>query len=516
MTAAVAPTALGQLIPIGQLIESPWNTRKHFDQVKLQSLADNIGKQGIITPLVARETDQELVSGAPIYELAAGHRRFRAAQIAGLEELPVIVREMDDVTFLEVLQIENLQREDIHPLEEAAGYVQLMKRAEGYDVATIAAKVGKSEKYIYDRIKLLQLTDEMQKLFLDGKITAGHAILLARLSPADQKRAAGYPKGGLWESEANPAQTDIETLLPPAMKLDSFSKIKPKSVRELQGWINDHVRFNPETPEVADLFPETHAAIAEATEMNLKVIPIAHDHFIQPEAKVEGERTFGPTSWKRADGRQKSKTCEYSQMGYVAAGEGRGDAFKVCTNKKKCAVHWPDEVRAAAARDKEQKKAARPSGSVPAEKELSPAQKAKADREAAQEAAENALHEFKSQRWGNAQPELLKRLAAHLKKMGAGMNSTLAKYLFRVLQERELTAYGPTAKRADKHVKGSSADDLVRWLVFVDLSNSFDDYEYALADCKSIGFDLDKALEEIEPTPKPEKAAPRSAKKKGR
>lgn len=131
---------------------------------------------------------------------------------------------MTDQQFLEIITIENLQREDVHPLEEASGYQSLLQLKD-YDVQKIADRVGRSVKYVYDRVKLLQLTKEAQKLFFDDRITAGHAILLARLSGADQKRVM---EESLWEDEKLPFHPEDDR----GGRIDDAQK--PISVRELQ------------------------------------------------------------------------------------------------------------------------------------------------------------------------------------------------------------------------------------------------------------------------------------------
>lgn len=222
-----------------------------------------------------------------------------------------------------------------------------------YDVARIAEKIGRSIKYVYDRVKLLQLTKEAQQLFLEDRITAGHAILLARLKPADQKRAidpdTNEHRPALFQKEHTLFDPGEQAEEPFKLKgKDPWKGLKARSVRELQGWIDEHVRFDAKEPDPI-LFPETKAELEGAK----KIVPITLANYIPEEAR-EG-RTWGPRSWKRADGqpysdswgrKQKSKTCEYSVTGFVAVGPGRGDAFPVCVNKDKCAIHWPDQVRA--------------------------------------------------------------------------------------------------------------------------------------------------------------------------
>lgn len=179
-----------EMIQLDLIEPHPANRRVGgFDQAKLEQLAESIKAVGVQQPAVVRKierpVEQKDGSGA-LYQLVAGERRWRASRLAGKESLPCIVRELDDVTALKIQTIENLQRDDVHPLDEADGYSQLITGA-GYTVETIASEVGKSASYIYQRMKLSALTDEAKKLFVDNKITAGHAILIARLGPEQQR-----------------------------------------------------------------------------------------------------------------------------------------------------------------------------------------------------------------------------------------------------------------------------------------------------------------------------------------
>jgi ParB/RepB/Spo0J family partition protein len=338
-----------QSIPIGKLREARQNPRHHFDKQALDELAASIKTHGVLTPLLVRPSDGH-------FEIAAGHRRYRAAKAAGLTEVPATVRELSDLELLEILTIENLQRQDVHPLEEAQGYKSLIKA--GYDVHRIAERVGRSVKYVYDRMKLLMLVKEGQELFFDGKITAGHAILLSRLSPADQKRALGAPKdeydhhSGVFVHE----DTDLlDAIEEPGEKIP----VKPVSVRELQSWIDAHVRFNPAKDADPMLFPTAAANLERAKETAEKIVPITRDYQLPPDARGD-ERTLTTRSWRRADGEiepgsyskpKKSKTCDHSVLGVVVVGPGRGETFRVCIDKA-CAVHFAEEIREKKAREK--------------------------------------------------------------------------------------------------------------------------------------------------------------------
>jgi ParB/RepB/Spo0J family partition protein len=337
------------LLSPSQIAESKTNPRTHFDKRALDELTESVRKHGVLQPILVRPlpgADEMTVQ----FELVCGHRRLRAAQAAELREILVHVRDLSDVEVLEVQLIENLERRDLHPLEEAAGYRALMSKAHGYTAAKIAERTGRSSKYVYDRVKLLELTKGAQKLFLEDRITAGHAILLARLSPKDQERCIGEEKrhkfrglefsGGLLEHDHALFDADDETAF----------KYKARSVRELQAWIDKNVRFNRADVDPM-LFPETAAAIetVQGASAKPKIIPITEDYHIDPCAKTD-ERTFGPISWRRADGKKGSKACEHKILGVIVVGHGRGEAFDVCIAKDKCKVHWAKEQREKAKR----------------------------------------------------------------------------------------------------------------------------------------------------------------------
>lgn len=170
-------------IPLDNLRESETNPRRRFNEESLQELAESVRAHGVLVPLLVRRKP----NGRTVYELIAGERRYRAAKLAGLAEAPVRLCEMTDAQVLEVQLVENLQREDVHPLDEALGYQALIEKA-GYDVPLLATKLGKSETYVYQRLKLLDLIEPLREDFLAGSIGFGHALLLARLQPDDQKR----------------------------------------------------------------------------------------------------------------------------------------------------------------------------------------------------------------------------------------------------------------------------------------------------------------------------------------
>ncbi|MRU15550.1 ParB/RepB/Spo0J family partition protein [Roseovarius sp. A21] len=160
-------------IPIELISPNPDQPRRSFDPEKLDDLAASIKEKGIIQPLIVRPKPGK--DGE--FEIVAGERRWRAAQMAKLHEIPVLVRDFDDTEVLEVAIIENIQRADLNPVEEAAGYQQLMDKF-GHTQEKLAEALGKSRSHIANSMRLLGLPDEVQTYLGEGKLSAGHARAL--------------------------------------------------------------------------------------------------------------------------------------------------------------------------------------------------------------------------------------------------------------------------------------------------------------------------------------------------
>ena len=171
-------------VPITDVGSNSAQPRKHFDEAALAELAESIRVHGIIQPLTVRK----LSSG--YYQIIAGERRWRAARLAGLKEVPVVVIEADDRKAAELAMIENLQRQDLNPMEEAAGYRTLIQQ---YHMTQeeAAARVGKSRPAVANALRLLELNPTVQKQVAAGQLSAGHARALVPLSPIQQVKAAG-------------------------------------------------------------------------------------------------------------------------------------------------------------------------------------------------------------------------------------------------------------------------------------------------------------------------------------
>src|SRR5262245_15752458 len=166
-------------VPIEFVRANPRNPRKLFSEAELAELADSIRERGIIQPIIVR------ARGADNYEIIAGERRWRAAQRAGLHELPIVVLDVSDAEALELAIIENVQRSDLNPLEEASGYQSLAKEY-SHSQEDIAKIVGKSRSHIANTLRLLHLPEKVKAYINSGKLTAGHARMLVGQSNAEE------------------------------------------------------------------------------------------------------------------------------------------------------------------------------------------------------------------------------------------------------------------------------------------------------------------------------------------
>ncbi len=176
-------------LPIEALEPNPNQPRKHFDPERLRELADSIQAQGIIQPIVVT-TLPERGPDQPRFQILAGERRWRAAQLAGLHSVPVVVRDTPEAERLELALVENLQRADLDPIEEARAYEALLE-LHGYTQAELATRVGKDRSTIANAMRLLKLPDKVQDMVVEGKLAMGHARALLGLDrPAEMRELA--------------------------------------------------------------------------------------------------------------------------------------------------------------------------------------------------------------------------------------------------------------------------------------------------------------------------------------
>src|SRR5881628_826235 len=214
---------LVQEITLGQIRPSKSNPRRRTDDSAMAELAISIKTHGVLQPILVRPAK------AGGYLIVCGERRWRASKTAGKDSIPARIVNLTDVEALEIAVIENIQRENVHELDEALGYKALIRQDPAlYTVETLATKVGRSPSYIYQRLKLAELTPNLQKAFYEGKLTAGHAMEIARLQPQDQERALLECFPGLGTTKAI-----LKDQAP-----------RPIGVRELRDWIQREVHLS--------------------------------------------------------------------------------------------------------------------------------------------------------------------------------------------------------------------------------------------------------------------------------
>jgi ParB family chromosome partitioning protein len=197
-TPVVPASSAGSVdVPINQISPNPHQPRQSLDQVALRELADSIEKHGLIQPLIVTKIGST-------YQLIAGERRWRACQLAGKENVPVIVKEATSQEMLELALVENIQRADLNPLEEATSYTQLISEF-GLTQEAVAERVGKNRTTITNTLRLLNLPDKIQHALITGKITSGHARALLSLKETDHQLEA---MAIIVEQELNVRQTE--------------------------------------------------------------------------------------------------------------------------------------------------------------------------------------------------------------------------------------------------------------------------------------------------------------------
>ncbi len=198
-----SPVSADRLIPIEFISRNPRNPRRFFDDSELHDLASSIRQHGIVQPVVVRTLS------ANQYEIIAGERRWRAAQLAGLVEVPVVVRDVDDKTALEIAIVENVQRSDLNPLEEALGYEQLIAEY-GYTQNDLGEIIGKSRSHVANSLRLLKLPEPVRDLLAAGSLSAGHARALVPTSDPSTLARAIVAKGMSVRDAERLAQNDIK------------------------------------------------------------------------------------------------------------------------------------------------------------------------------------------------------------------------------------------------------------------------------------------------------------------
>ena len=349
-------------VSLSLLSESKTNPRRIFEDAALKELADTIRTQGVLSPLLVRPVTE---NG---FEIVFGARRYRAAQLAQQDAVPVRIKQMSDAEVIEAQLIENLQRRDVHPMEEAQGFRALLDLDEPkYSIEQIAARTGKSPSYIAARLKLSELAPVVVEAFYKDEIGVGHALLVAKLPSAQQEQALS----ACFKEVYNGASKPVRILLP---------------VRNLQFWIDNNILlvlkdapFNkrdtqlvPAAGSCADCPKRTghnkllfgddlgrqgdrctdptcyqskvSAHVAQAIAAKPQLVQISTAYGMQREGSPTLPRNKyievrKPTCKEEAK-RPEFKVCKYTAEAIITEGSGIGTVQKVCANPS-CAVHYP-------------------------------------------------------------------------------------------------------------------------------------------------------------------------------
>jgi ParB family chromosome partitioning protein len=349
-------------MPLESLIECPLNPRRTLDDAALNELAASIRSQGVLMPLLVRPVNPQT------YEVVAGKRRFRAAQRAEVESVPVEIRELTDAQCIEIAIVENRQRQDVHPLEESSSFAQLLALDEPkYSIERIAAKCGKTPAFIVSRLSLAALTPTATEAFVKDEIGLGHALLLAKLQPAEQENALSACYQEVYGNGSKPKRI----LLP---------------VRHLREWIERNVLLDlaaaPFSKEDRTLVPEagsclecpkrtghntllfegmTHAdrcsdpkCFSNKLDQQVKMAVAAKPKLVQistgygrpaegspviPRSQYVEIRQDKPMRKEQANAPE-YKTCKYTAEAIVTEGSDKGATRKICANPE-CPVHHP-------------------------------------------------------------------------------------------------------------------------------------------------------------------------------
>jgi ParB family chromosome partitioning protein len=381
MSKAIAVTSEYRNLPLAQLQESPTNPRRRFDEHGLNELAASFKSQGVLQPLLVRSIDEDR------YEVVAGARRLRAAKIAELSEVPARIVELSDAAVRESQLTENLLREDVHPYEEATALKGILQ-LEGtqYDIASLSARLGKSQSYLTQRMRLTELHPSIAEAFLADRIGVGHALEIAKLPQDQQEKAFDSAFRTVWNSGK-----ESRILLP---------------VRELAAWIEqnillllDNVPFDkndatlvPEAGNCAECPKRTgfntllfgtavHDACTDGACYNNKLAKHVKRQIAEKPKLIQITTEYGTHGGdgpvlgrhryvalnlaKPAKAKQplsaNQKPCKHMTDAIVVDGSEKGHAIKVCADIN-CPVHFadrtsktPDPAQLARAREQRRK-----------------------------------------------------------------------------------------------------------------------------------------------------------------
>ncbi len=365
MNTTIANATEYRSLPIAMLTESTANPRRMFEDQHLKELAESIRSQGVLSPLLVRPLNERS------FEIVAGARRYRAAQMADVDTVPVRIVHLTDAEALEMSIVENLQRRDVHPMEEASGFRALLNLEEPkYSIEQISARTGKTPAYVAARLKLTELAEKVVEAFYKDEIGVGHALLLAKLQPTQQEQALAACFKEDWSGGGRKAR---RILLP---------------VRNLQFWIESNIllilkdapfdkrdaQLVPSAGSCADcpkrtghnklLFSElgkqdactspdcyqskVEAHVAKVIAAKPEIVQISTAYGKQqegsptlPRNKYVAIRQEKPNTKEEAI-RPEYKTCRHTTEAIVTEGSEVGTIQKVCANPA-CPIHHPKQ-----------------------------------------------------------------------------------------------------------------------------------------------------------------------------
>jgi ParB family chromosome partitioning protein len=375
-------------LPLAMLTESTTNPRRIFEENALKELAETIRSQGVLSPLLVRPTSERS------FEIVFGARRYRAAQLAEVATVPVRIKNLTDAEVLEAQLIENLQRRDVHPMEEANGFRALLSLEEPkYSIEQIAAKTGKSPMYVAARLRLTELSQTAVDAFYREEIGVGHALLLAKLQPAQQEQALAACFKEDWSAGGQKAKRIllpvrslhfwIETNILLILKLAPFDKRDAQLVPAAGSCVDCPKRTGHNKllfldmgkqdactdPLCYQVKVDAHVAKTLAAKPKLVQISTAYGQQKEgsatlPRNKYVEVRPDKPTSKEEAT-RPEFKTCKFTTEAIVSEGIDKGELRKVCTEPT-CPVHHPkprsqkvaDDSKAKAQEERQRREAA--------------------------------------------------------------------------------------------------------------------------------------------------------------
>lgn len=333
-------------LKLSDISESETNPRGEIDDKKLEDLVSSIKEKGVLVPIIVRIVPEG-------HEIVAGHRRFRAAKLAGLETIPAEVKIMTDDEAREVQIIENLQREDVHPIDEGLSYRQLAEGS-GYSVATIALRVGKSETYVRQRLFLTNLSPRAAVIYREGKVKStrkwgihgfvkvhdGHMVMLAKLSHADQDKVI---------SECIAEEGESISI----SKLKEYIDENIYDILSNQPWLTDKLALEAVgpckecKPDTLTLFGEIKDGSCTDTKCWKRKMDKYVEYKIQKnDIHLKVSKLYGSADSKDVISRSdyemvgKKNKCEFSEKAIVSQGPDMGTLVEICRNSK-CKVHHP-------------------------------------------------------------------------------------------------------------------------------------------------------------------------------